>query len=176
MARTRPSVRFPGDPVVYDFKSWEEVNNEFVKRGYDPKNANIHTAKSGKTCTRSVPKTMLCLITSSFSGRSRPNTIGTRRSVHRKNTTSYNDMSSTINDLASSGENPYLNTRPQLPVTRSPVDPLHFYGSVNGSPLPLLKTAPRLPRSPPKSPPRSSPTNLSTVAEDLLYSKVRIAF
>jgi len=44
----RCSVRFPGDPLVYEFKSWEEVNDEFVKRGYDPKNANIHTAKSGE--------------------------------------------------------------------------------------------------------------------------------
>ena len=81
-------------------------------------------------------------------------------------------MSSTINQLASSGDNPYLNTKAQLPVTRSPVDPLHFYGSVNGSPLPVLKKAPRLPRSPPKSPSRS-PTNLATVAEELLRPGVR---
>jgi len=81
-------------------------------------------------------------------------------------------MSSTINDLASSGDNPYLNTMALLPVTRSPIDPLHFYGSVNGSPLPVLKKAPRLPRSPPKSPARS-PTNLATVAEELLRSSMR---
>ena len=139
-------VRFPGDPLVYDFTSWEEVNKEFERRGYDPRHANIHTNKDRPL--------------------SRSRTA--RSGAHH--VTSYSDMSKTINDLASSGHSPYRNVKPGLPIVRGEVDPLHYYGSVNGSPLPILKTAPRLPRSPPKSPPRS-PTNLSTVAETLLLTK-----
>ncbi len=117
-------VRFPGDARVYEFTSWEEVNKEFERRGYDPRHANIHTNKARPL--------------------SRSRTA--RSSAHH--VTSYTDMSKTINDLASSGHSPYRNVKPGLPIVRGEVDPLHYYGSINGSPLPILKTAPRIPRLP----------------------------
>jgi len=29
-------VHFPRDALVYDFTSWEDVNKEFERRGFDP--------------------------------------------------------------------------------------------------------------------------------------------
>jgi len=70
-------VRFPGDSSLYEFKSWDEVDKEFKRRGYDPRHANIHSNKSE---TRShVQKDRSRILTS------------------------YGDMSTTIKQLASEG-------------------------------------------------------------------------
>ena len=54
----------------------------------------------------------------------------------------------------STGQSPYNSPYRALNNVRQVEDTLHFYGSVNGSPIPILKAAPRLPRSPPRSPSR----------------------
>ena len=78
-----------------------------------------------------------------------------------------------LRSLFSSGNSPYAR-RDRAMVVREDIDPLHFYGSVNGSPIPMLKTAPRLPRSPPRSEKKSPPQSPSNVADVLPTLQVRL--
>ena len=82
-------VRFPGDDTIFVFKTWEEVSTAFAKRGFNPKQANVHTRQGAPSRTRAVA----------------PGATSARRQSSME--TSYAEMSKALNTLASRGENPY---------------------------------------------------------------------
>ena len=82
-------VRFPGDDTIFVFKTWEEVSTAFAKRGFNPKQANVHTRQGAPSRTRAVA----------------PGATSARRQSSME--TSYAEMSKALNTLASRGQNPY---------------------------------------------------------------------
>mmetsp|Transcript_6279 Transcript_6279/g.9933 ORF Transcript_6279/g.9933 Transcript_6279/m.9933 type:complete len:293 (+) Transcript_6279:103-981(+) len=158
-------VRFPGEEEMHEFNSWDEVRLAFSTRGYDPKNANIHSTAKDKEKKVFDPSQKEYVPPDEFLRR-RLGILDNKRpptSPKRKDT-SYNKMSETLHELSASGLNPYTNRiqKDKLSkTTRNQLDPLHFYGTVNGGGISELKEAPRIARSPVNRSPvnRSKPSS-----------------